>query len=322
MEDYKQNTGASTAMKAGLVLTSALSILLGYLYFNARQEIDNITAENKTTIEAKNEIIRTTQTRLDSISVELDNKIAELQSMGQQVDDLLAVKARLEKDKKNLINSKNVSIAEYQEKIKGYEATLALKDAEIAKLREENGILTTQNKTLSNERDNLAIENTGLKTEKQALSDSVYSANIKNKELSEKVTLAAALKAMNVSVNAINSRGKERDGGEYKARRVDKIKISFKLAENPLTKKEEKVIYLRLLDPQGNVISDMATGSGVFNFGGKETVYTAKQSVFYDNSGQNVDFIYSRGTNYSKGKYTIELYSEGFAVGRGSFEVK
>jgi hypothetical protein len=79
---------------------------------------------------------------------------------------------------------------------------------------------------------------------------------------------------------------------------------------------------LRMLDPQGNVISDMATGSGVFNFGGKETVYTAKQSVFYDNSGQNVDFIYSRGANYTKGKYAIELYSEGFSVGRGSFDVK
>jgi hypothetical protein len=51
-------------------------------------------------------------------------------------------------------------------------------------------------------------------------------------------------------------------------------------------------------------------------------IYTAKQSVMYDNSGQNVDFIYSRGSNYSKGKYNIELYSEGFSIGRGIFEVK
>jgi FtsZ-binding cell division protein ZapB len=308
-------------MKAGLVLTSALSILLGYLYFNSRQEIDN----KQVTITETNKQLLITNSKLDSISNQLDSKIAELQSMGQQVDDLLAVKAQLEKDKKNLVNSKSVSakeIRELEDRIKGYEATLAQKDAEIAKLKEENGVLTTQNKTLTNERDNLTNENTGLKTEKQALSDTLYSTNVKNKELAEKVTLAAALKAMNITVNAINSRGKERDGGEYKAKRVDKVKISFKLAENPLTKKEDKVIYLRLLDPQGNVISDMATGSGVFNFGGKETVYTAKQSVFYDNSGQNVDFIYSRGANYTKGKYNIELYSEGFATGRGSFEIK
>ncbi len=318
----EQRGGSNTVMKAGLVLTSALAILLGYLYFNSLQNLDKAREEAKVTIGNKERELLMTSSKLDSISTQLDSKIAELQSMGQQVGDLIAVKAQLEKDKKNLINSKNVSIRDYDEKIKGYEATLAQKDAEIAKLREENGVLTTQNKTLSNERDNLATENTGLKTDKQALSDSVYTTNVKNKELAEKVTLAAALKAMNVNVNAINSRGKEREGGEYKAKRVDKVKISFKLAENPLTKKEDKVIYLRLLDPQGNVISDMATGSGVFNFGGKETVYTAKQSIFYDNSGQNVDFIYSRGTNYAKGKYSIELYSEGFSVGRGSFDVK
>lgn len=314
MEERRSNT----AVKAGLVLTSALSVLLGYLYFNSRQEIDQKNVD----ITSKTKELLLTNTKLDSISTQLDAKIAELQSMGQQVDDLLAVKAQLEQDKKSLINSKNVSIRDFENKIRGYEATLTQKDAEIAKLREENAVLTTQNKTLTTERDNLSTENTGLRTDKQALSDSVYSATVKNRELTEKVTLAAALKAMNVSVNAVNSRGKERDGGEYKAKRVDKIKISFKLSENPLTKKEEKVIYMRMLDPQGNVISDMATGSGAFVFGGKETVYTAKQSVFYDNSGQNVDFIYSRGAAYGKGKYTIELYSEGFSIGRGSFDVK
>ncbi|MCU0326142.1 MAG: hypothetical protein MUF45_12950 [Spirosomaceae bacterium] len=316
--EQMQERRSNTAVKAGLVLTSALSVLLGYLYFNSRQEIDQKNVD----ITSKTKELLLTNTKLDSISTQLDAKIAELQSMGQQVDDLLAVKAQLEQDKKSLINSKNVSIRDYENKIKGYEATLAQKDAELAKLREENAVLATQNKTLTTERDNLATENTGLRTDKQALSDSVYSTTVKNRELTEKVTLAAALKAMNVTVNAVNSRGKERDGGEYKAKRVDKIKISFKLAENPLTKKEEKVIYMRLLDPQGNVISDMATGSGAFVFGGKETVYTAKQSVFYDNSGQNVDFIYSRGAPYAKGKYTIELYSEGFSVGRGSFDVK
>ncbi|MFN3850945.1 MAG: hypothetical protein ACK4NY_16035 [Spirosomataceae bacterium] len=316
--EQMQERRSNTAVKAGLVLTSALSVLLGYLYFNSRQEIDQKNVD----ITSKTKELLLTNTKLDSISTQLDAKIAELQSMGQQVDDLLAVKAQLEQDKKSLINSKNVSIRDYENKIKGYEATLTQKDAEIAKLREENAVLATQNKTLTTERDNLATENTGLRTDKQALSDSVYSTTVKNRELTEKVTLAAALKAMNVTVNAVNSRGKERDGGEYKAKRVDKIKISFKLAENPLTKKEDKVIYMRLLDPQGNVISDMATGSGAFMFGGKETVYTAKQSVFYDNSGQNVDFIYSRGAPYAKGKYTIELYSEGFSVGRGTFDVK
>ncbi|WP_229235470.1 MULTISPECIES: hypothetical protein [Emticicia] len=309
---------SNTATTAGLVLAIALAALFAFLYFNARQEIESKNVD----ISDKTKELLLTNTKLDSIRNELDKKIAEVSSLGGQVADLEALKEQLEQDKRNLVNSKNVSIRDFENKIKGYEAALSAKDKEIAKLREENAQLTTEVKTLGNENTNLKNDVSTLKSDKQALSDSVYATNVKNKELAEKVTLAAALKAMNVTVNAINSRGKEREGGEYKAKRVDKVKVSFKLSENPLTKRENKVIYLRLLDPQGNCISDMATGSGVFNFGGKETVYTAKQTVMYDNSGQNVDFIYSRGINYEKGKYNIELYSEGFSIGRGSFEIK
>jgi predicted nuclease with TOPRIM domain len=314
MQERKSNT----AMTAGLVLACALAALFGFLYFDARKDIDSkIVDISKNTKE-----LLLTNTKLDSISAELDKKIAEITSLGGQVADLEALKAQLEKDKKNLVNSKSVSIRDFESKIMGYEAALSAKDVEIAKLREENAQLTTEVKTLGSENSNLKTDVSTLKTDKQALADSVYATTVKNKELAEKVTLAAALKAMNVSVNAINSRGKEREGGEYKAKRVEKVKISFKLTENPLTKRENKVIYMRMLDPQGNCISDMATGSGAFNYGGKEMIYTAKQSVTYDNSGQNVDFIYSRGSNYSKGKYNIELYSEGFSIGRGIFEVR
>jgi predicted nuclease with TOPRIM domain len=314
MQERKSNT----AMTAGLVLACALAALFGFLYFNARQDIESKNVD----ISSKTKELLLTNTKLDSISAELDKKIAEVTSLGGQVADLEALKAQLEQDKKNLVNSKSVSIRDFESKIRGYEAALSAKDVEIAKLREENAQLTTEVKTLGNENSTLKTDVSTLKTDKQALADSVYAATVKNKELAEKVTLAAALKAMNVNVNAINSRGKEREGGEYKAKRVEKVKISFKLVENPLTKRENKVIYMRMLDPQGNCISDMATGSGAFNYGGKEMVYTAKQSVMYDNSGQNVDFIYSRGSNYAKGKYNIELYSEGFSIGRGIFEVK
>lgn len=313
-----QERRSNTAMTAGLVLACALAALFGFLYFNARSEVDAKNVD----ISTKTKELLLTNTKLDSISTQLDAKIAEVTALGGQVADLEALKAQLEKDKKNLVNSKSVSIRDFENKIKGYEAALTAKDVEIAKLRQENAQLTTEVKTLGNENSTLKTDVSTLKTDKQALADSVYATTVKNKELSEKVTLAAALKAMNVNVNAINSRGKERDGGEYKAKRVEKVKISFKLAENPLTKQENKVVYMRMLDPQGNCISDMATGSGAFMFGGKEMVYTAKQSVNYNNSGQNVDFIYSRGTSYAKGKYAIELYSEGFSIGRGTFDVK
>lgn len=316
MEQSEKNN--STVVKAGLILAIAVAAIFGYLYFNTKQEASQKNVE----VTEKTQDLLRTNSKLDSISAQLDDKIAEITALGGQVDELEALKAQLELDKKKLLTSKNVSIKEFQTKIKSYEATLVEKDVEIAQLKEQNAQLNLQNEVLSSENTGLKSTNTELKTAKEALADSVYTANVKNKELSEKVTLAAALRPLNYTVSAINSRGKERDGEEFKARRVDKVKISFKLAENPLTQKENKTIYMRMLDPKGTVISDMATGSGAFTFGGKETVYTAKQNVNYTNTGQTVDFIYDRGAAYEKGAYKIELYADGFRVGQTSFTVK
>lgn len=314
----ENNQSSNTVVKAGLILALALAGIFGYLYFNEKQES---TQKNVSITEKTQELLRT-NTKLDSISAQLDAKIAEVTALGGQVEELEALKAQLERDKKQLMSSKNFSSKEFQAKIKNYEALLLEKDAELAKLREENAILNNQNQVLNSENSGLKSSNSELKSVKEALSDSVYRVGVQNKELSEKVTLAAALRPMNYSVSAINSRGKERDGEEFKARRVDRVKVAFKLAENPLTKKENKTVYMRMVDPTGSVISDMATGSGAFNFGGKETIYTAKQNIMYSNSGQTVEFIYNRGSNYEKGTYKVELYADGFRIGQTSFTIR
>lgn len=315
----EQNQGSSnTLIKVLLALAIAAAAIFGYLYMNTKTEL---TDRNVDVTEKTKELLMA-NTKLDSISTQLDARIAEVTALGGQVEELEALKAQLDKDKKRLIYSKNVSLKEYQEKIAGYEQMLVSKDGEIAELREANSQLADQNMNLSNTVTSLETEKEELVNTKKVLSDSVYAYSAKNRELSDKVSLASALKPMNYRVTAINSRGRERDGPEFKSKRVEKVKISFSLAENPLTAKENKVVYMRMLDPAGTVISDMATGSGAFNFGGKETVYTAKQTIRFTNTGQTVDFIYDRGAEYESGEYTAELYSEGYKLGKTSFTVK
>ncbi|MGR3811705.1 hypothetical protein [Jiulongibacter sp. NS-SX5] len=316
MENSESNN--SSVVKAGLILAIAVAAVLGFLYFKERQKV----AEKVVEVGEVNRDLMLTNTKLDSISTQLDARIAEVTALGGQVEELEALKSQLEKDKRNLIYSKNVSLKEYQDKIANYELALTEKDGEIQQLKEANMILTSENEVLLTEKTQLQEEKVTLENTTATLKDSVFAINTKNAELSEKVSLAAALRPMNYSVSAINSRGKEKDGEEFKARKVDKIKVAFKLAENPLTKKENKTVYMRLLDPTGTVISDMATGSGTFKFGGKETVYTAKQTVMFSNDGQTVDFIYDRGADYESGKYTVVLFSEGYRIGQTTFSVK
>jgi hypothetical protein len=297
---------------AALLILAALNVLLLYFYYQERQ--DNKTKD--ATIAVKTEEVLATKTKLDSISAQLDAKIAEIKKLGGNVDSLLKVKQQLEVDKRELRNVNSFDNRKYEQKIRNYQALLAQKDQEITRLKEENGALTQQNQVL-------AEENSGLKAERQTLSDSVAAVSAKNQELTEKVTIAAALRAETVTVAALNARGKENDGGSFKAKKIDKIKVSVRLAPNGLAQQNEKDIYMRILDPSGAIVSDMATGSGEFTYNGQGMIYTAMQRFTFDNTRQQVNFIYGRGgQRFNEGHYTIEIYCEGFRIGEGEFTVR
>lgn len=312
--DYnqEQKQDRKTLLWAALAVLLLLNLVLVYFIYHEKQE--NLAKDE--IITAKTEEVLSIKTKLDSISTELDIKIAEIQKLGGSVDSLVALKAQLEKDKKELRNANTYSAANYNQKIKNYESVLSEKDGEIARLRQELGIATSKNEELSQ-------KVTGLESEKQLLADSVTTYSVQNRELAEKVTLASALRAESVNVNAVSSKGKEREGGKYRAKRIDKLRVNFKLGENAVAKQNEKDIYLRILDPDGAVLSDMATGSGSFVYNGKELIYSSKQTVSFTNTGQSVDIFYGRGGIPMKdGKYSIELYAEGFKIGEGDFTVK
>jgi myosin heavy subunit len=312
--DYnqEQKQDRKTLLWAALAVLLLLNLVLVYFIYHEKQE--NLAKDE--IITAKTEEVLSIKTKLDSISTELDIKIAEIQKLGGSVDSLVALKAQLEKDKQELKNANTYSAASYNKKIRSYETILSEKDGEITRLKQELGVVTSKNEELNQ-------KVTGLESEKQLLADSVSTYSAQNKELSEKVTLASALRAEAVTVNAVSAKGKEREGGKYKAKRIDRLRINFKLGENAVAKQNEKEIYLRILDPDGAVLSDMATGSGSFMYNGKELIYSSKQTISFTNSGQSVDIFYGRGGIPMKdGKYAIELYSEGFRIGQGDFTVK
>lgn len=307
----KRNTSRNYLFIA-LGLMVSLNVLLLYLWFQERQT--NKTQE--VTIAARTEEVLATKMKLDSISTQLDAKIATIQQLGGSVDSLVKIKRQLEADKQELKNTNTFNLRRYGDKIKSYETVLVQKDQEIVRLKAENGQLAQQNQSLTQ-------ENSTLKTERQSLSDSVSTYTTRNRELADKVSVAAALRAEGVSVNALNSRGRENDGGSYKAKRIDKVKVTFRLGDNALAQTNDKDIYMRILDPSGAVISDMATGSGEFTAKGQTMIYTASQRIPFDNTRQTVSFIYGRGgQRFNEGRHVVELYAEGFKIGEGEFTVK
>ncbi len=303
MENRNNNTGTTI----GLVLMTILAAVFGYLYYQER----GVTTKQETDLQARVSELAASEIKLDSISKQLDARIIEVQGLGGDIAELTKMKESLENDRASLRKG-NASMGK---KIKEYEAFLTKKDEEIATLREENQQLLSQNETL-------VQTNTELQTSKQAVRDSLAGVVSKNAELESKVTTAAALRARNVKVYAISSKGKVREGEEVKSKRVDKVRVDFILEKNPLTLTDNKTVYMRIIDPSGATISDAATGSGEFDFNGQKQGYTISQDIVYGNNNQDVSIIYDRATPFTKGKYVVQLYSEGFAIGEGSFSVK
>ena len=277
--------------------------------------------------------IKDAKDRLDSISNQLEVRMIQIKKLGGRVNELEAARQQILGDQKAISENPEMGQIEIQRKLAYYLRLIGQKDLEIKKLRKENFVLSARNDSLSRE---AKILQDGLSNVQKALRDSSLTFGVKQKELSErsrilevrnqelsdKVNVAAALRAEGVNVYAISTRGKESGAQNQRAKKLEKIRVIFHLQENSLATKEIKTVYLRIIEPTGVTLSDYSIGSGTFPFKGKDLVYTAKQRIFYENNHQSVEFIYSRPNSYREGRHEIELYAEGFLIGLGSFEVR
>jgi hypothetical protein len=261
-------------------------------------------------IKQRNQEVLKTYERLDSIGNELQKRSVEIEKLGGDIAELTAARTELEQEKQDLIMARdntNRQLAQLRNRVEGYRELLLAKDIEIENLQRIN--------------EELVYENVELKTERQQLNQTIQEARRTQQRLEDKVSLAGRLKAENIMVNSINPRGREREG-EFRARQVDKIRIDFNIGKNDVAPIEGKEILLRIIDENDNVLFDVASGGGTFKLEGKETFYTLKQSILFDNTQQQLSFLYDKGSEYNLGRYTVELYTDGYMMGKEYFRIK
>ncbi len=291
--------------KAGIII-ALLSIVIIIqsvkIYFDYQDKAE--ITEQKANVE---EDLAITMQRLKEIQTELDQKITEIQKLGGDITDLRKAKAEVDAQLKRNVAKSSKAIKELKDRVQGYEELLKLKDEEIEKLKSVNKELFSENKQL--------------KTQKNVLNDSINRLATTKDDLASKVALASQLKAENLSVKAVNAKGKERES-PFKNKQLEKLKVEFNLAENKVAPIEGKKILIRVIDENGQVIFDVARGSGTFMLNNKEEFYTASQEILFDNTRQKLIFLYEKGSDYASGNYTVEIYTDGYLMGSSQFGVK
>ena len=282
---------------AAALLTAIIFIIFGYKKQGELKREGDLTKQELMDASAK----------LEALGIELDQKIEEIQKLGGDIEELQLAREEIEKEKETLRKSSNVQISRLRERVKGYETLLKDKDEEIAKLR----VIA----------DSLMSENTTLKTQQNEMQEVLTTMEEDKGKLEEQVAFAGRLQAENIKVYAVNKRGKEREG-EFKSRQIEKLKMEFNIGENNVAPIEGKEILVRVIEPAGNVIFDVATGSGTFMIDGREEFYTVKQDILFDNTKQTLTFLYQKPTEFEPGQYTLEIYTEDYVMGSRNFTVK
>lgn len=248
--------------------------------------------------------------RLDSVTYQLDLRIQEIEKLGGDVKALEEVRDQLIAERNTSRQRSSSEITALNEKIKSYNSMIVEKDQEILELRAMNQQLFT--------------ENQDLKTTQAEIEEEVAQLNLQKEDLQAKVNVASMLKAENIEVSAVNSKGKERveTTKDFKNRQIERIKVSFNLADNKVAEKGPRNIYVQVLAPNEQPIFDVAKGSGTFMMDGAEQFYTVKQDVIFDNTEQELTFFFEKGSDYVSGTHQVRIFVDNYQVGSKTFTVK
>lgn len=262
------------------------------------------------------EKVYTLTVQKESLQIEIDRIEAELDNLNEENVALSEAMKRSELQARKIIADlrkeleANVLTTEQLNQARKIVASLKVDvsglKTDIADLKAKNEMLKKENEILNSKVSEGESKISGLTAH--------------NSDLKEKVTTASAVKVSNITINGLQEKRKGRVEVETRAKRVDKLEINFTIADNTLAKTGAKEIFVRIINPQGNLI---AQSNDIFYVHGEKLQYTFKESINFTNNGEEYKFLWQEeGKDFAKGAYTILLYADNAIMGRSSVILK
>ena len=103
-----------------------------------------------------------------------------------------------------------------------------------------------------------------------------------------------------------------------KFKKTNTIKACFKIKENPSSVKENKNIYIKILNPENELIGDVIQRE----FNGDTIFYSAEKKVFYSRDELKVCFhVKPDKEQIIEGTYTFQLFQDHVLKGASTFKL-
>ena len=219
-----------------------------------------------------------------------------------------------------LLTTEQAKVQRLMEELRTVKSTNA---KEIARLKKE---LATLRKIMRNyviQIDSLNRANEQLKVEKneavkkyRQASTTAASLKREKEKLTERVTLASKLEATSISVTPVNSRGKL----AKRIKKMEQFVINFKIAKNVTAPVGEKVVYVRIMKPDDDIL--VKSRGDVFTFEGKDINYSIKKMIEYEGEEVPVTMYWNIEEFLSPGTYRVDIFADGNLIGQRSFTLE
>lgn len=273
------------------ILGAAVLALGAYLVFDKNNSNENIQ-QKETTLSAVTAEKSEVQSSFDASLSRLDSMVGVNTSLNTQLEE------------------KNAEIAKTKEEIR---TILNKQDATKEELARAKSLIAKLNSKISG----LQAEVARLRTDNDRLNNDLTVSNAAKVELEKKVDVGSTLHASNIVITPMNVKRSGKEKISDRAKKVDKITVSFDVA-NRIVQSGFTDVYVVVLGPDGQKVEAEPVTGGSFSAreeGEKE--YSAKVPVALETAKtQKVSFSFAPA-KFVKGNYTIQIYQNGFLIGEG-----
>ena len=284
----------------GLMTTNGITI---WLLVNEKSKVVNtITISEKILVE-KNTV------EVDLVNLQKDYQNLQTNDAAMQLDidakrariEVLIKEASRHKGDATIISKLKIEMQTLRSIMQSYVRTI--------------DSLNTLNQTLVAEKKTV-LKQLGSEKEKQ-------SVLIKEKdELKSTIAKGSILSCFNISAKAVlYKRGGKKESETNKARKTEKIKVSFSLGENKIAKAGEKTIYVRIMTPDGKELSKNYDDNSRFNFNQRSGYFAGRETLNYANSELNGVTDCEGQGEYVPGNYIIEITCDGVVIGNTTLKL-
>lgn len=195
--------------------------------------------------------------------------------------------------------------------------------AEIKRLKDELATLRRVLKSYVQQIDSLHRLNTELQAENKQITEkyqetsrTLNQVSQEKAQLNEKVTLAAKLDAAGIKVRAVNDRGRE----QKRLSRSAQFVVSFTITKNITAQPGERTIYVRIMSPDGNVLTKNAASTFPYENGNLQ--YSIKRVVEYGGEETPVTMYWNIEEFLMPGTYKADIFADGSLIGSYSFAME